>query len=297
MANTRARPPASADTRQLLILAAEDASAVLPLSCEAGWNQVEADWRFMLAAGHGIAVRGVDGTFDASAVTLPLGPRLAWIGMVLVTARARRHGLGRRLLSACLDHAAATGRAAGLDATELGRPVYLQRGFRDVYPLRRWLVPPVALEDCQPISGIKLAPVRHADLARIAAFDRAHSGMDRTPILAHLLARVPNRALLAQRADGTLTGFVFAREGRLATQIGPIVAQSDAIGAALAERALAARPAPCLIDVPDRHTGLIRRLAALGASSPRGFMRMCRGDAGGLDDAAHVFALAGPELA
>ena len=34
-----------------------------------------------------------------------------------------------------------------------------------------------------------------------------------------------------------------------------------------------------------------------GASAPRGFMRMLRGSGARIDDGAHIFALAGPELA
>ena len=37
-------------------------------------------------------------------------------------------------------------------------------------------------------------------------------------------------------------------------------------------------------------------LQAQRAVSPRGYVRMTLGTAQGLDDAAHVFALAGPEL-
>ena len=37
-------------------------------------------------------------------------------------------------------------------------------------------------------------------------------------------------------------------------------------------------------------------LEAQGATTPRGYMRMTLGEAKGLDDPSHVFALAGPEL-
>jgi hypothetical protein len=51
-----------------------------------------------------------------------------------------------------------------------------------------------------------------------------------------------------------------------------------------------------IADIPDRHAQLRRWLAEQGAFAPRSFVRMLRGDAR-LDDGAHTFALAGPELA
>ena len=79
-----------------------DASALCPLSKEAGWNQVAGDWRLMLRLGQGFGRQAADGRWLGSALTLPLGATLAWISMVLVTKPARGKGLGTELLSRCL---------------------------------------------------------------------------------------------------------------------------------------------------------------------------------------------------
>ncbi|HEX2337343.1 MAG TPA: GNAT family N-acetyltransferase, partial [Hyphomicrobiaceae bacterium] len=97
-----------------------DALALCPLSNEAGWNQVAADWRLMLGLGRGFGKKANDGRWIGSALMLPLGPTLCWISMVLVTQPARGKGLGTQLLSRCLAAARADGRTAGLDATEFG---------------------------------------------------------------------------------------------------------------------------------------------------------------------------------
>src|SRR5215467_10487981 len=130
-----------------------DAQGLCPLSMEAGWNQVAADWRLMLTLGRGYGVRGADGKWIASALALPLGPAVCWLSMVLVTQPMRGQGLGTRLLSRCLAEVEASGAAAGLDATELGRPVYLPLGFRDVYALSRWHVPRGARQLLPPPAG------------------------------------------------------------------------------------------------------------------------------------------------
>ena len=79
-----------------------ESEAVWPLSIEAGWNQNVADWRFMLGAGRGFGLRGADGKWEASSLVLPLGDRLAWISMVLVTKARRRDGVGTGLLKRCM---------------------------------------------------------------------------------------------------------------------------------------------------------------------------------------------------
>ena len=114
-----------------------DATGVLPLSIAAGWNQVVADWRFMLGAGRAFGVRQ-DGAWIASVLALPLGRSVWWISMLLVEQRHRRHGHGTRLLARCMAEITAAGAAMGLDATEFGRPIYLPLGFRDAYPITRW---------------------------------------------------------------------------------------------------------------------------------------------------------------
>src|SRR6266446_423168 len=101
------------------VITADQCEAVWPLSVEAGWNQNVADWRFMLGAGRGFGCRGSDGRWEASSLVLPLGDRLAWISMVLVTPAQRRGGLGTGLLKHCIDELRARGAVAGLDATEL----------------------------------------------------------------------------------------------------------------------------------------------------------------------------------
>ena len=102
---------------------------------EPGGGRLAADAEARAAAS---ASEARTGNGSAARWSLPLGPAIAWISMVLVTQPARGQGLGTRLLSRCLAEVEASGVAAGLDATELGRPIYLPLGFRDVYPLSRW---------------------------------------------------------------------------------------------------------------------------------------------------------------
>jgi GNAT superfamily N-acetyltransferase len=288
---------ASASELQIERLKPDDAEGVAHLSVEAGWNQIATDWRLMLWEGRAFGIRDAAGTWIASALVLPLGPAISWISMVLVTKPARRQGLGSRLLQRCLAEAEASGVAAGLDATELGRPVYLPLGFRDVYPLSRWRAEAGARRSVAPPPGVRVRPATGQDLPRIVACDRARSGFARGRILEHLLARAPALARVAERADGSLAGYALGRNGHSAMHIGPVVADDEAIGVALLGSAMASTTEPMILDVPDRHRAIRHWLTAQGATAPRTFMRMLRGSFPVIEDASKVFALAGPELA
>ncbi len=217
--------------------------------------------------------------------------------MVLVTQPARGQGLGTHLLSRCLAEVEAGGVAAGLDATELGRPIYLPLGFRDVYPLSRWHAPQGARQAVRPPGSIVVRPATLDDLERIYAYDPPRSGFERAAILADLLSRAPALARIAERADGSVAGYALGRDGYRALHIGPVVAEDEAIGLALLSSALAGADRAAIADIPDLHAGIRGWLAEQGASAPRSFMRMLRGGTGPIESCARIFALAGPELA
>ena len=276
-------------------IAANEAEALLPLSAEAGWNQTANDWRFMLANGRAFGVRGVaSARWIGSALELPLGDALSWVSMVLVARDCRRRGIGTRLLRHSIDAARARGAAAGLDATELGRSVYLPLGFRDLYAISRWHLDGSRVEPAP--SSLILRPLMPADVPAVIAFDTPRSGMARDPALRYLAGHAPQQAFIAERA-GRMAGYALGRPGRVAPQIGPVVAEDEAAALALVAHALAAIVGHAMIDVPDAHRELSGWLKAQGAVRQRGFVRMVLGEpATALDNPRNIFALAGPEL-
>jgi len=276
-------------------LTAADAQGALPLSAEAGWNQTAQDWRFMLREGRGIGVRDGAGRWIGSALALPLGARLAWISMVLVARDARRRGIGTRLLRRAIDSVCDEGRIAGLDATELGRPVYLPLGFRDLYTVSRLRLDALAPGAPTP-AGCTIRPLTPEDLPALAAFDAQRSGMQRSHVLAYLLQQAAEAAFVAE-VDGGIAGYALGRPGRIAFQIGPVVADREDLAVALVSHALARLDGPAMIDVPDAHADLRAWLDRHGAVRERGFTRMTLGaPPPGLAEPSRIFALAGPEL-
>lgn len=277
-------------------LGAADIGAAMGLSAEAGWNQVEADWRIFVELGSGIAVTNGDGKLAATAAMLPHGGRVAWISMVLVTARYRRLGLATWLLGRCTATLLAQGLTPFLDATEAGRALYLGLGFRDCWGSRRMVAcdAVAACGDAVPC-GVVVRPLAAGDWAKLVAYDAAIFGAERGKLLRRLAERLPAAALVAENA-GDIVGFLLGRDGRVMNQLGPLAADSETIARALLGHVLAAVPAPLVIDLPDRHASLRAWLAGMGFSAERPLMRMVHGGDATSGDTSRLFAIAGPEL-
>jgi hypothetical protein len=140
-----------------------------------------------------------------------------------------------------------------------------------------------------------IAAINEQSFPVVSAYDRVPSGTDRRELLGHLLIRQPSAAFLASRS-GRINGFVLARDGRLCSQVGPLVADSSDVALALLQRVLAAISGPVCLDVGDHHLPLRAWLDSHGFAPVTPFVRMIHGRSEPYDDPQRVFAIAGPEL-
>ncbi len=93
-----------------------------------------------------------------------------------------------------------------------------------------------------------------------------------------------------------MRGFLLGREGRVETQLGPIVADDEATAAELAGFACARIAGPVLLDALDRHGALARWLEGQGFARERPYTRMALGRDELFGDPRRLAAIAGPEL-
>ena len=285
----------------ILRLQPDDAESVWPLSVEAGWNQIAADWRLMIGSGSRASASGMrraGGSPRAGPAARPR--RSSWISMVLVTEPERGKGHGSRLLRRCIaDHRGRPARAMGLDATEFGRPIYLPLGFRDVYPLSRWSAP-------RRIRSMRCCSGRDRDQADPPARPCDDRQL-RPPAQRASSAARCWRICLSARPERRTRGRA-RRWQRRRLQPRPRRASCDPYRADRrrrpGHRPGTAEPVrwrssrgPAILDVPDQHETIRQWLQSLGASAPRTFMRMLRGAAPAVEDGSRIMALAGPELA
>ena len=286
--------PALAQESPLASAELADAEALVR---EAGWNQTAADWRIFLDFGSVYAVRNSAGRVVATAATLPYGGRFAWISMVLVAGEYRRQGLARRLLRRCVDDLKGAGLVPVLDATPAGRSVYLNLGFVDCWSYQRLAcrefnracVAPAAPE------GAMIRPIADADWLALCRYDAAAFGADRSAVLGRLRGRAAAAELVAYHRD-RISGFLLGRNGRSATQLGPLVADDDETALALLCQALRDIDGLIYTDLADAKPRVGAWLARSGFVSQRPLTRMIHGSSERFDDPARTFAVAGPEL-
>jgi len=279
---------ASTDALPLVTLAGRDIAGCMALSAEAGWNQMPDDWTLFLDRGTVFGLPEADGHPVATGAILPYGDAFAWISMVLVTAARRRARIGTRILETCCTALTERRLVALLDATPAGEQVYRPLGFEPLFKLTRWQGAGGG-RNAKPV-GIR--PMREGDLAAIAAIDAGAFGARRPFLLENFFRRVPQLAFATENGDG----FALARPGRLATQIGPIVAAGEDAALALLAAALDVASGPVFLDLCDRWSGLARELERRGFSVQRPFLRMALKRRIAFGDAAHTFVVAGPEF-
>jgi GNAT superfamily N-acetyltransferase len=271
-----------------------DLPAAEALVREAGWNQVIADWEIFRALGTVHTARD-GGRVVATAATLPYG-NFAWISMVLVLPEYRRGGLGTRLLERCVAALDGEGRVPVLDATPAGRPIYQTMGFEDCWGyhrLARQGTPPAAA--VPPDASARVRPIADTDWNALCAYDAAAFGADRSALLQRLRGRLPAAELVAER-DGRIAGFMLGRNGRSASQIGPLIAEDDDTAHLLLARALPAIEGPVYLDFADAKTEIRAWLTRSGFVAQRPLTRMLYRRNIGFDDTVRTFAVVGPEF-
>jgi GNAT superfamily N-acetyltransferase len=275
-------------------LAAADLSDAEALVAEAGWNQVAADWRVFLEFGTVYAVRAA-GRVVATAAIMPYGGRCAWISMVLVAADHRRKGLATRLLRRCIDDVLAAGLVPVLDATPAGRTVYQPLGFQDAWSFQRLAAPAPRADDATIPAGITIL---HADdhiWPDLVAYDAAAFGADRGAVIAGIRGRLRGVDLFAIRHN-RCAGVLLGRDGRVASHLGPLIAEDDETAQALLTHALRIVPGPVFIDLADQKTAVRQWLEGRGFTPQRPFTRMLYGRSRSFDDGRRTYAVIGPEF-
>lgn len=287
----------------------EDEPQLLGLVEQARWNQTAHDWHQMMAlAPQGVWVMDEKGLAVASVSVLAYQERqanepqgqagrgLAWVGMLIVDTNHRRMGIATRLLDHAVTLGLKTCSCVKLDATEDGRRVYRQHGFEDEYTLVRFTADTIKPIKTAWGSEAQITPMREADLVLAIQRDRTSLGVDRSELLTQLYQDAPELAYMAWQG-GNAIGFCLGRAGRRFTQIGPVQADRDAVGAALiAQATMAVGHQAWTVDVLELHSELIDRLSEMGFVFQRRLYRMFYKTNGYPGQTASSMAIAGYEF-
>lgn len=273
--------------RQMTI---DDVSLGMRLKEQAGWNQIEADWRrFLALEPDGCFVAELDGEPVATTTTCVF-ESIAWIAMVLVDKPARHQGIATRLVDHAVQYLEGRGvQTVRLDATPLGRPVYERLGFVAEYELVRLQGTGPAVV---PDSSVDLDIPN--DFSAPAKLDQEISGTDRSRLLEAMFRERPDATRVA--VDGSRTiGYAMLRAGSRATQIGPSAALTPDAGCALLDWAFRQCDGQSVfVDIPIDNQPAIDWANRNGLETQRPFTRMYRGRPV-QNRVVHLWASSGPE--
>jgi GNAT superfamily N-acetyltransferase len=280
---------------QIRELEYEQLPQALRLSTQAGWNQVHEDWWRLLLLERDCCFAGtVNGKFVATGTLAPYRNKCGWVGMILVDESYRRRGYGEAMLNRVLRVADEMELDwVGLDATDLGKPLYLKKGFRTVGGIDRWRI-------SKPHQPMLMPEVRATrDLSEefwMQKLDLMANGMDRWKFFLDLDADKGFEKVVCEKNG--LLGFGISRPGRMGAYIGPVVAASEELAAGvisrLLERFKLSETTPVFLDVP-RGSRIEPWLMAEGFEVVRSWTWMIRG-LGPSGNPDIYFAIAGPEL-
>jgi len=269
------------------LLSLSDIPAAMRLKEAANWNQTEQDWERVLALEpEGCFGLEWDGTLAASTTVLTYGDDLAWIGMVLTLPEFRKRGCGYRMMEQAMDFCQLRKiKKVGLDATDMGFPLYRRFGFEPECIVERWERPATA----DPVEGVVVDPWELD-----SGLDSAAFGVDRSRLLKSLSS--------GESASIRGLGYAMGRPGSKAVCFGPAVAKSAHSAGTLLRWFLSHHPQAVIYwDILAGNAAAVLLAKQYGFHPIRRLTRMVRTlraakNTVPANDYSKVFAIAGFEL-
>jgi GNAT superfamily N-acetyltransferase len=273
-----------------LELSRDDVPAALRLSSDAGWNQTAEDWAIFIRYGKVFGRQDPDGTLVATAAVLPYAG-FGFVAMVLVTPVWRKRGLATGLVEAAIGSLRGRRLVPVLDATPAGASVYGRLGFKRIFDLCRWERIPGS--DSHRLRGFEPTrwPAGIPCLGVFARLDADAFGAERHFLFEDFLRRPHTRAFAWRNS-----GFLLARHGCRATQLGPLVAETQSEAIRLLELSLADLDGPIFLDVAEQWTDIATWLESRGFRRQRPFQRMAFDRTQAFGDPTRLMVATGPEF-
>lgn len=272
----------------------------MELKAIAGWNQTEQDWRrYIRLEPEGCFLAYIDGEPAGTGTALAYGG-VGWIGMILVHPDKRRFGIGTAMLRRTIGYLRDRGvRSVKLDATPMGKKVYIPLGFVDEYDVRRYESPPDFIPQAIAAggeNGHEAAPLEASQLAAFAAYDAEVFGVPRPAVLEALCADNPGLSFGLRDTRGHIVGYALARRGSDAIQVGPWAANGPTEAETLFRAILSsAGDSRLFLDVPETNPDGLALMEKYGFRIQRGFCRMYLGENRHPGTPGRVYATSGAE--
>ncbi|GAA5220238.1 GNAT family N-acetyltransferase [Membranihabitans marinus] len=280
-------------------MTADDVAAGQRLVFQAGWNQRGSDWVrmmdmdpntcFVVEINHKVVATIVATVFQS----------VAWISMVLVDKDSRGQGIGKLMFQYVLDQLNLIGVSTiRLDATGMGIALYQKFGFVEEYRLVRYRRQ-MSIGEHAVASPSSLTELTALNIPAIMTLDRIATDTDRQSLIRQWIED-SSVQVFGNYADKVgnpikLNGFVLARPGNSAWQLGPCIALDNVHALDLLNKVLATLSEEALIlDLPASNQQAVQWALAHGFEEERQFARMFLGRKI-REDMSLIYASSGPE--
>ncbi|WP_282178397.1 GNAT family N-acetyltransferase [Maribacter stanieri] len=282
--------PKNINVRQMV---ATDIPGAMQLVLAENWNQTQVDWQMFLELNSNLCLVATYKTAIIGTVTaINYKNDVAWIGMMLVSKAFRGLGVSKSLLNTIIEKLEGC-KSIKLDATAAGIPVYKKLGFQEELEIDRMVTTPFnSIINNRSRDIVRV--ISENDLVELSKLDSKFFGANRIDLINFLKKK--NKAWCLIRND-CIVGYVFVRPGRNYFQLGPLMAETVDDALNLIEIILENNIGQSIvIDVLHDQFKFKKRLASLGFSFQRSFVRMYLKNNSFAGLVNKQFLIAGPEL-
>lgn len=282
--------PKNINVRQMVTT---DIPGAMQLVLAENWNQTQVDWQMFLELNSNLCLVATYKTAIIGTVTaINYKNDVAWIGMMLVSKAFRGLGVSKSLLNTIIEKLEGC-KSIKLDATAAGIPVYKKLGFQEELEIDRMVTTPFnSIINNRSRDIVRV--ISENDLVELSKLDLKFFGANRIDLINFLKKK--NKAWCLIRNE-CIVGYVFVRPGRNYFQLGPLMAETVDDALNLIEIILENNVGQSIvIDVLHDQFKFKERLASLGFSFQRSFVRMYLKNNSFAGLVNKQFLIAGPEL-
>jgi len=222
--------------------------------------------------------------------------RLGWIGLLIVSPKHRRKGVGTLLLNKAKTYLLTTkAKTVRLEAEPTIAHMYRKLGFFDEYDSLRFTG---VSKKTKSSSNHYVKPLRKEDVAKLAEFDAEHFGANRIKVLRGLYQDNPQFCFVSHK-ESKVSGYIIHRETEDGYRIGPWVCNSEnqQVAGELLMKCLESigQNKKLYVGVPAPNKTAIQILQDLNFEQYSKSIRMYFGKKLETEQVDHVFAIGGPE--
>ncbi|WP_027066142.1 GNAT family N-acetyltransferase [Maribacter sp. Hel_I_7] len=282
--------PKNINVRQMV---ATDIPGAMQLVLAENWNQTQVDWQMFLELNSNLCLVATYKTAIIGTVTaINYKNDVAWIGMMLVSKAFRGLGVSKSLLNTIIEKLEGC-KSIKLDATAAGIPVYKKLGFQEELEIDRMVTTPFnSIINNRSRDIVRV--ISENDLVELSKLDSKFFGANRIDLINFLKKKNKGWCLIRNEC---IVGYVFVRPGRNYFQLGPLMAETVDDALNLIEIILENNVGQSIvIDVLHDQFKFKERLASLGFSFQRSFVRMYLKNNSFAGLVNKQFLIAGPEL-